>query len=226
MHSRIKRINDGGFTIVEILVVITIIVILFLLLFPSISSMKRSAESAKCVSNLRQIGIALLSYSSDHNGLIPPHLGKDPDTGKYITAAYWYRVLGYDGYLEKIVAGKGIYFCPSLPVTHDGMQAYGLRRWATPGQPFDTTQNLRILTKPSDFFLVADSYVVPSKSQGYFIAGGDPNWCIRLEHFGLANTLFADGHVAGKSREYFESLSVLQAEYSGSKPYHFWKPNL
>src|SRR6266404_5355728 len=55
----------GGFTLVELLTVITIIAILATLLMTTFSSVKRRAREAVCTSNLHQIGIALHLYLDD-----------------------------------------------------------------------------------------------------------------------------------------------------------------
>ena len=55
----------------ELLVVITIIAIIAALLMPAISSSRRTADNAKCASNLRQLGVAIASYASEHSGMLP-----------------------------------------------------------------------------------------------------------------------------------------------------------
>ena len=55
-----------GFTLIELLVVIAIIAILAALIAPLVGSSIRQAKATKCVSNLRQIGAALMSYLKDN----------------------------------------------------------------------------------------------------------------------------------------------------------------
>jgi prepilin-type processing-associated H-X9-DG protein/prepilin-type N-terminal cleavage/methylation domain-containing protein len=56
----------GGFTLVELLVVIAVIAILAALLLPALAKAKASAQSAACKSNLRQLGVALNMYVDDY----------------------------------------------------------------------------------------------------------------------------------------------------------------
>lgn len=60
-----------GFTILEILVVVVIISLLTLIAIPSIGILQARGQSAKCLSNLRQIGIALQAYLADNNMEMP-----------------------------------------------------------------------------------------------------------------------------------------------------------
>src|SRR2546422_9707917 len=62
-----KRIHlaRAGFTLIELLVVIAVIAILASLLLPALSSAKSSAQSVQCMSNLKQLGLALNMYVND-----------------------------------------------------------------------------------------------------------------------------------------------------------------
>src|SRR5262245_9559199 len=60
-----------AFTLIELLVVIAIIAVLAALLVPALASAKDSGRRAACISNLRQIGIAIQAYAHDNEGRIP-----------------------------------------------------------------------------------------------------------------------------------------------------------
>jgi len=60
-----KRAISAGFTLVELLVVIAIIAMLVALLIPSLQTSIQKGQSTKCMSNLRQIGVAVQQYISD-----------------------------------------------------------------------------------------------------------------------------------------------------------------
>src|SRR5438034_10320269 len=63
--------SSDGFTLIELLVVIAIIVLLAALLLPALAAAREAGRKASCLSNLRQIGIALHAYASDSDGKIP-----------------------------------------------------------------------------------------------------------------------------------------------------------
>lgn len=61
-----------GFSLFEVLIVVTIIAILVALIFPVFGKAKRTAKSISCLSNLRQIGAATIMYGTDNDGRLPP----------------------------------------------------------------------------------------------------------------------------------------------------------
>jgi prepilin-type N-terminal cleavage/methylation domain-containing protein/prepilin-type processing-associated H-X9-DG protein len=63
--------TERGFTLVELLVVIAIIAVLAAILLPVFARGRLAAQRSVCLSNLRQVGSALMMYVSDHDDVLP-----------------------------------------------------------------------------------------------------------------------------------------------------------
>src|SRR5579872_1599227 len=68
--------RPGGFTLVELLVVIGIIALLISILLPALNKARAASQSAACLSNERQLGQALLIYMSENQGRLFPYQGE------------------------------------------------------------------------------------------------------------------------------------------------------
>ncbi|HAV62171.1 MAG TPA: hypothetical protein DCY13_07375 [Verrucomicrobiales bacterium] len=95
-----------GFTLIELLVVIAIIGILASLLLPALSRAKAKAIQTKCISNLRQIGLALQMYAGENRDRLPAN-----------RSVYWPWDLNSQVHRELLRHGlpRDVIYCPGTP---------------------------------------------------------------------------------------------------------------
>lgn len=120
-----SRRTQRGFTIVELLVVITIIGILMALLFPAINAAIASARRGQCINNQRQVTTAVIATTTAGSGIFPKHLKPFTPAG----TDYWpwtARILPgigrndiYDAYVLAPATARteriDVFMCPSDP---------------------------------------------------------------------------------------------------------------
>lgn len=104
-------VRQPGFTLIEVLVVVSIIALLIAILLPSLSKAREQSRRVVCQNNLRQLQHAIVFYLSDHKGIFPPHRtkvregtkGRD-DLGEWA----WFQQL------ERYTKSPEIPHCPTL----------------------------------------------------------------------------------------------------------------
>lgn len=74
-RHRSRPVDRRGFTLVELLVVVSIIGLLISLVLPAVQSARESSRRAQCTDNLKQIGLALHAYQAS-NHTFPLNWGK------------------------------------------------------------------------------------------------------------------------------------------------------
>jgi prepilin-type N-terminal cleavage/methylation domain-containing protein/prepilin-type processing-associated H-X9-DG protein len=190
-----------GFTLIELLVVIAIIAILASILFPVFARARGKARDAACVSNLKQLGLMMVMYVDDYDGVYPWQSNTDNIDD------WWYqRVMSY-------VKNKQVFVCPNDTRTPDEMSNIGYiidpaKRWPLSygynGLLYhyadaDVTQynNVVVLADCNDIpcFAFETSYPVPhvltdNRGRLYVVNGVD-----RPRHNEGVNLEFHDGHV-------------------------------
>ncbi len=107
-----------GITLTELLVVIGIVALLAAILFPVFGRVRENSRKSSCLSNLKQIGAAMLIYCQDYNDKLPHSAqASDPVDGGWVQgaggAAYTFPANVAKGALYPYVKNTQVYICPS-----------------------------------------------------------------------------------------------------------------
>lgn len=158
--------KNAKFTIIELLVVISIIAILAALLLPALRNSKITAKRISCLSNQRQLGMAYLNYSSDFNGWgpgspIPESLQEVMNINSYISGGNGVKLNGPVGWdymcVQSVICSDT---APSDKVTNPSNIKFGLsssnperiRTGFTRNFGFATNNSGKVITDSSFYY--------------------------------------------------------------------------
>ncbi len=203
-----KDVSDGGgFSLVEILVVMAVMAALVALLFPMLGKVRERSATARCVGQLKTVALAAMLFSGDHDGSFPANVywnsrfDKDGEFG----------IREYLGFADRDAKGADtVLTCPGLQATHPTSgyafnHNYAINRYATAGRPDSRYQKMTAVTEPAAMAYFMDSYATSSTAEkGYYFAASvkeadRPQFF--YPHRDTLQVVFVDGHVKRVTRE-------------------------
>ena len=155
--------SAGAFTLIELLVVISIIALLIGILLPALGAARSAARESACLSNIRQLGIAMHTYATDHKDDFPPsHGGTGADGSGTVE---WFDV-GRIGYYLPVANEVGsatpdpdnsfggtVFICPSD--AEGAVRSYSMNAYASsvhPPSPLITSPGSMPSAATGDYF--------------------------------------------------------------------------
>jgi len=210
-RSANKQMKRKGFTLIELLVVIAIIALLAAILFPVFARARENARRASCMSNMKQIGLALMQYTQDYDERLPFYgstSAGDPSstTSNYVTST----IPNWHAQVYPYVKSWDLFKCPSAPESTDtsnaprasGDSSYGANgvvvRWSGSATG---PLSLAAIEKTAEIIFAHElslrtrlSYAWPPRT-GNKYRRWIQNASYNSLHFDGANLVYVDGHV-------------------------------
>jgi len=227
-EGRRSNAELGGFTLVELLVVIAVIAILASLLLPSLGLAREKAKGMKCLSNEKQIVMGVFSYAGD-NADFYPVAGYDSDMTNWwnsSTGSPWSLVLVDGFYLGKKLSTdlpvRGhILFCDADKTDYSGgswqlKRSYGIGMSCVWSNSSFTPVKLQAVGSPSKYVSFGDKtgaymFLRGGSARGYYMVAsgtyGDSTACSYSHPALTANFAFCDGHAGNANPTQARSFS-------------------
>ena len=204
----IRRRGARGFTLIELLVAIAIIALLAALLFPVFQKVRENARRTACLSNLKQIGLAITQYTQDSDETLPLGITGDGRTWRQLTYAYGKSVRLYacpSNPFNTVAAADDDDLMPPPPISYGANTSLMADGGTTPPTP---SAALGAIQNPAQIFLIAESvrddWRMPNPPNdpvnnpgcvGCLYSEIGVNTELYAGHSGRGNLLLADGHV-------------------------------
>lgn len=225
-HRRVSpspSVRSRAFTLVELLSVIVIIAILAGLILPLLGRFRAQANAGKCMSNLRQMGVAFRLYAADNRGFLPAvskHASADTTKGSINTKGAWQvEISPYFGREMKqnvqADSNDADYQaqCPDFTITSANVvsRGYGMNdKLTSRGMVKALTDSASQSTYSYNFRVRETEIVAPAVT--ILTADSDTLVCgFVARHGERANCLFVDGHVAAHTPAEADDLKASAA---------------